>query len=265
MAPLRKATSHYPLIPEEERACVWMTTGFIAYKLCDKGHQCETCPLDQAIKNEEWGKDDFRQPEEHGMEGSPEGDPSIPIDGSVFYHPDHCWVQVKNPEEATVGIDDLLSQLITDAKVVILPQPGSFTGQGECCAHIIQDDHILPVVSPLSGSVRTVNHRLKQEPELVIADPRGEGWLMTIKPGNLESDLNRLLFGRKALAWRRREEKAIVARMEQLLLKQNPRDVGPTMQDGGVRIDRLQEMLKTMSPSQRTQVLDSTLSDGRRA
>jgi len=255
MAPLRKRIKSYPLIPEEERKCVWMTTGFISYKLCDRSYQCETCPFDQAIKNEELGDDDFQESEENGMEGSLKGDSSTLINGSIFYHPDHCWVQVENPEKVKVGIDDLLAQLIMNVKVVILPQVGSFSGQGECCAHIIQDDYILPVTSPLSGSIQTVNPRLKKEPELIIADPRGEGWLITIKPGNLESDLKKLLFGRKALLWYQREEKEIIARTD-LMLKRNPQALGPTMQDGGVRIGCLHDMLHSVSSRQRAQILD---------
>jgi glycine cleavage system H protein len=266
MAPPSKKNKSYPLIPEEEQKCIWMTTGFISYKLCDRSYQCETCPLDQAIKNEEIGEDDLGTPcgkvspsEENGTEGSLKSDSSIRINGSIFYHPDHCWVQVENPEKVKVGIDDLLAQLIMNVKVVILPQAGSFYEQGECCAHIIQDDYILPVASPLSGSIQTVNPRLKKEPELIIADPRGEGWLITIKPGNLESDLKKLLFGRKALLWYQREEKEIIARTD-LIVKHNPQAVGPTMQDGGVRIDCLHDMLNIVSPWQRAQILDFSIS-----
>ena len=74
-----------------------------------------------------------------------------------------------------------------------LDQAGSFYGRGECCTHVIQDDYILPVISPLSGSIQMVNARLKKEPGLILSDPGGDGWLLTIKPGNLESDLKKLL------------------------------------------------------------------------
>jgi len=266
MAFMSTKIKSYPLIPEEERKCVWMATGFISYKLCDRSYQCETCPLDQAIKNEELGEDDLGTPcgkvsplEENGMEGSLKSDSSIRINGSIFYHPDHCWVQVENPEKVKVGIDDLLTQLIMNVKVVILPQVGSFYGQGECCAHIIRDDYILPVISPLSGSIQTVNHRLTKEPELIIADPRGEGWLITMKPGNLESDLKKFLLGRKALSWYQRKEKKIIARTD-LMLKHDPQAVGPTMQDGGVRIGGLHDMLRSVSSKQRAQILDFSIS-----
>ena len=258
MASMDAKSKSYPLIPEEEQKCIWMTTGFITYKLCDRNYQCEICPFEQAIKNEESGEGDFQEPEEDWTEGSLNRDPSAWINGSIFYHPDHCWVKVENPEKVRIGIDNLLTQLITNVKVVILPQVGSFTREGEYCAHIIQADYILPIISPLSGSVQTVNPRLEKEPELITNDPRGDGWLIMIKPRNLESDLRNLLFGRKALSWYRREEKEIIARTE-LMLKHNPESVGPTMQDGGVRIGRLQDILNIVNSKQRAEILDSSI------
>jgi len=255
MASMGAKSASYPLIPEEERKCVWMATGFISYKLCDRNYQCDICPLDQAIRNDETGEGDLPESGENWAEGSLQAEPSALINGAIFYHPDHCWVKVENSDRARIGIDDLLTQLITEVKVVILPQAGSFTGQGECFAHIIQEDYILPVISPISGSIQTVNPRLEKEPELITNDPRGEGWLITVKPKHLESDLKNLLFGRKALSWYRREEKEIIARTD-LILKHNPRGVGPTMQDGGVRISCLRDVLNVVNPRQRTQILD---------
>lgn len=255
---MNEKSKNYPLIPEEERKCIWMTTGFISYKLCDRDYRCEICPFEQAIKNEESLDGALQEPEEDWTEGSPNGDPSVWINGSIFYHPDHCWVKVENPESVRIGIDDLLGQLITHAEVVILPKVGSVTREGEYCAHIIQADYILPVISPLSGSVQTVNPRMINEPELITDDPRGEGWLITIRPSNLESDLKNLLFGRKALSWYQKEEKEIIARTDSML-KHNPEAVGPTMQDGGVMIGCLQDKLNIVNSKQRAQILDSAI------
>lgn len=30
--------------------CVWMSAGLVAYKLCDRGFECESCPFDQAMR-----------------------------------------------------------------------------------------------------------------------------------------------------------------------------------------------------------------------
>jgi len=249
---------HYPLIPEEERKCVWMTTGLISYKLCERDFQCEFCPFDQAIKNDEGREGELPEAGCEWTEGSLKTDPSARISGSFFYHPDHCWLKVETPARVRIGIDDLLTQLMAHIQVVILPRVGSSIGQGECCAHIIQDDYILPVVSPLSGSIQTINPRLKKKPELITCDPRGYGWLFTVKPENLESDLKNLLFGRKALLWFQQEEKEILARTD-MILKQTPQALGPTMQDGGVRITRLRDILAVVTATQRAQILDFSL------
>ena len=29
--------------------CVWMDAGVVNYKLCDRGYDCERCPLDQGL------------------------------------------------------------------------------------------------------------------------------------------------------------------------------------------------------------------------
>ncbi len=255
---------HYPLIPEEERKCVWMTTGLISYKLCERNFQCTFCPFDQAIKNEGSSENDLQEPENDLAEGSLKTDPSGRVGGSFFYHPDHCWLKVENAEKVRIGIDDLLTQLMTNIQVVILPQAGSFIGQGECCAHIIQEDYILPVLAPLSGTIQTVNPRLKKKPELITDDPKGYGWLLTVRPENLESDLKNLLFGRKALLWFQQEEKEILARAD-LILKQSPQTVGPTMQDGGVRVTRLRDILNVVTAKQRAQLLDFSVARRRKA
>lgn len=51
MVSMGAKSKRYPLIPEEEQKCVWMTTGLISYKLCDRDFQCDICPFDQAVRN----------------------------------------------------------------------------------------------------------------------------------------------------------------------------------------------------------------------
>ena len=259
MAPLRKKIKSYPLIPEEERKCIWMTTGFISYKLCDRSYQCEQCHFDRAIKHQECKVQGVHS---DWAEGSYPGDATIRDNGSLFYHPEHCWVKVENCETARIGIDDLITRLITKVKVLILPEVGTFTAQGDCFAHIIQEDHILPVTAPLSGVVQAVNSRLKNEPELVTADPKGAGWLITIRPDHLEGDLKNLLLGKSALSWHQCKEKEIIARSD-YLLRHDFHELGPTMQDGGVVMNSLEDMLKIMNPLQRAQILDFSISSPR--
>lgn len=244
----------YPIIPEEERQCLWMATGVVSYKLCDRDFDCEHCPFDRAITGGGGESAEFLP--------APACQQAGMINGAIFYHRDHCWVKVENPEKVRVGIDDLLSQVVVRVEVVILPQAGSRTDQGGCFAHLIRDDYILPLVSPLSGFVESLNLRLNKEPELVVVDPRGEGWLLTLRPDNLEGQVSRLLFGRKALSWYCREEQDLIA-LAGSVLQGGTSSVGPTLPDGGVWVRSLREALAGADAKQQVRILDAFLARGR--
>jgi glycine cleavage system H protein len=51
----------------------------------------------------------------------------------------------------------------------------------------------LSIPSPVSGVIKAVNPRLEAEPELVNADPYGEGWLALVETSNWEADKANLL------------------------------------------------------------------------
>lgn len=36
--------------PEGVLPCVWMSAGLIAFKLCDREGECESCPFDRAMR-----------------------------------------------------------------------------------------------------------------------------------------------------------------------------------------------------------------------
>jgi glycine cleavage system H protein len=240
------------LIPEEEKRCVWMTTGLISYKLCARDYRCESCVFDQVMRNEA-AAEGSRQEAGTGEELSSVPDASLHLRWSLFYHPGHCWVKVEDPENVRIGIDDVLTRLMVRLKAVVLPQEGEMIRQGECCAHIIQEHHIIPVIAPLTGTIQLLNKRLQKEPELIMSDPWDEGWMVTVKPATLEHDLRNLLFGKKALAWYQQKHQELTA-AGTAMLQHSSNDLGPTMQDGGVKINSLAELL---SAEQYYQIIDS--------
>jgi glycine cleavage system H protein len=248
--PMSKKECH--LIPEEEKRCVWMTTGLISYKLCARDYRCESCMFDQVMRNEA-AAEDSRQEAGTGEELSSVPDASLHLRWSLFYHPGHCWVKVEDPENVRIGIDDVLTRLMVRLKAVVLPQEGEMIRQGECCAHIIQEHHIIPVIAPLTGTIQLINKRLQKEPELIMSDPWDEGWMVTVKPATLEHDLRNLLFGKKALAWYQQKHQELTA-AGTAMLQHSSNDLGPTLQDGGVKINSLAELL---SAEQYYQIIDS--------
>ena len=244
----------YQLVPKEELKCVWMTAGLLKYQLCKYNLQCERCPLDWELRNlsltpsfsptasqdrkninsEEATSTLPPDKEKPGEEFLGEALSLLDIKGFLFYHPGHTWVKVEKADEVRVGLDCFLKRIVGKVKVIVLPLPGSRCHRGENLCSLIQEEGILHIVFPVSGSILSVNERLRDEPDLIIKDPLGDGFLLTMKPKNLQRDQKYLFFGEAALSWYQEEwERFKTAVISELHHGQER--VGMTMQDGGMK------------------------------
>jgi len=248
---MKKKECH--MIPEEEKQCVWMTTGLISYKLCDRDYRCEECLFDQVMRNEM----SVSAPQPGRQAGCAESfvpdDPSSEATGALFYNQHHCWARVENPDRVLVGIDGILAKLVSHVKTVTLPRVGEVVSQGQCFAHIIQQRHIVSLMSPITGSVHATNKQLIKKPGLVVNDPWKSGWLITIQPENLEHDLRTLLFGHRAIQWYHKKEQEMLA-AGTAMLAEHVSPLGPTMQDGG---EKMTSLADSLTSEQYYQILES--------
>ena len=226
-------SGNYYVVPEKEMKCVWMTSGIISYKLCSRNHLCEECMFDRVMRNETAAM--IRRPE---VDAALESDlasieSSTPhLDGSLFYHKNHCWVKVVNSDEVKIGINNILARLIYGVKTVVLPNTGESVSTGQFFAHILQEKHIVQVIMPISGVVVEVNRDLEKNPEYLHKDNLEKGWLVSMKPDNLEKDLKALVFGSKAIEWHRNKERSVSEAIH-AAYSVSRADIGPTMHDGG--------------------------------
>ncbi len=259
-----KKKNYYQLIPKEDLKCVWMTAGMLSYKLCKYSLQCEKCPLDWELRNLSAAPSSgSAAPQERRRINSEPARPTAPwgkersgrvvltedfsrstINGSLFYHPGHTWVKVEKADEVRIGIDSFLGKMIGRVKVIVLPLSGGRCLQGENLCSIIQEEGILHIVSPVSGAILSVNQKLKDRPELVTKDPLGEGFLLTLRPKNLQRDQRQLFFGEAAFSWYQRElERFKTAVISEL--SPNQKGLGITMQDGEIRLVDIEKLIDT--------------------
>jgi len=269
---------NYRLIPKKELKCVWMTAGLLSYKLCKYDLQCEKCPLDWELRNlssttslDSTASPEVknRRPEEPGpthpleREGEEKGGlredlSHLDIKESLFYHPGHTWIKVERADEVRVGIDNFLGGILGKVNAFVLPLSGRRGIQGENLCSIIQEEGIVHIVSPISGLILSVNQRLKDRPELISRDPLGEGFLLTLKPKNLQRDQKQFFFGEEALSWCRKEwERFKEDGISELHLGQE--GLGITMQDGGIK---LREIKKLIGPERYIRLVSAFLRKG---
>lgn len=271
----QKADEGYTIFPKKELKCIWMTAGLIAYKLCKYNLQCDRCPLDWELRNvstdsltdlKRFGEGNLEVREAgEGISSCGEGKgvsmkEFFHLKEDLFYHSGHTWIEVEKAEEVRIGIDPFMANLLREVRVVILPLPGRRVIQGESLCSIIQEGGISHIVSPTSGTILSVNQRLKEQPDLLCSDPLGEGYLVIMKPKNFQRDQKSFLFGEEALSWYQEEwERFKQMVISDLTSDSNRGRLGITMQDGG---EIIREIKNLMEPNRYLQLVKLFLKRG---
>jgi glycine cleavage system H protein len=164
---------------------------------------------------------------------------------------------VEKADEVRVGLDCFLRRIVGEVKVVVLPLSGRQCHRGENLCSIIQEDGILHIISPVNGSILSVNQKLKDQPDLISKDPLGDGFLLTLKPKNLQRDQKYLFFGEAALSWYQKELERFKAAVISELYGQ--KRIGMTMQDGGIK---LRDIKTSVDPERYIQLVSTFLRNG---
>ena len=99
------------------------------------------------------------------------------------YTTEHEWVRSR-AQTVRVGITDYAQQALGDIVFVTLPEVGAEVTAGEPCGEVESTKSVSEVYAPVTGVVVATNPALDAAPELVNADPYGEGWLVDIDPSD---------------------------------------------------------------------------------
>ena len=108
------------------------------------------------------------------------------------YSKSHEWVRVEDGE-ATIGISDYAQHALGDVVFAELPDVGRNLSKGESFGVVESVKAASDVYAPISGEVLEINEALLDAPETLNNDPYGEGWMLKIRPSNLEAELGELL------------------------------------------------------------------------
>ncbi len=117
----------------------------------------------------------------------------------LYYHVDDSWIKIESDGTVRVGMDDFYQKQAGDTTYVDLPFEGDSVSQGETCGKIQSSKWVGKFVSPISGEIIEVNSELENDCRLINKDPYNAGWIIKIKPTNLEEELKTLVHGPDAL------------------------------------------------------------------
>ena len=100
------------------------------------------------------------------------------------YTAEHEWVSLDDSagDGVRVGITDYAQQALGDIVYVSLPEVGEKVAAGSVVGEVESTKSVNELYAPVSGRVTSRNDALDGSPELVNADPYGEGWMVEIVP-----------------------------------------------------------------------------------
>ena len=102
------------------------------------------------------------------------------------YTRSHEWAEIKR-DTIVVGITDYGQAHLSDVVNIELPEPDEhhYEANEEFCV-IASLRNSRGCLTPVAGTVVKINTELLSRPELVNNDPYGQGWLIEMKPDNMD-------------------------------------------------------------------------------
>ncbi|KXK59051.1 glycine cleavage system protein H [Micromonospora rosaria] len=104
----------------------------------------------------------------------------IPED--LRYTAEHEWVVGDGSGTVRVGVTQFAQDALGDIVFVQLPEVGAVVAAGESLGEIESTKSVSEIYAPVGGTVAARNEALADTPEVINADPYGDGWLVEITP-----------------------------------------------------------------------------------
>jgi len=105
----------------------------------------------------------------------------VDVPETLRYTQDHEWLRSEG-DEAVVGITAYAADELGDVVYVELPAIGRRLQQAEAFGVIESVKTASDLFAPVAGEVVAVNEALDKAPELVNAEPYGDGWMIRLRP-----------------------------------------------------------------------------------
>lgn len=129
----------------------------------------------------------------------------VKVDGNdvpegLYYTKDFEWVKVEG-DKVRVGITDYAQKQLREIVYAELPSQGTTTKQNEPYGTVESVKAVSDLVAPISGTIEEVNAEVQSKPELLNEDPYGKGWLLVLKPSNLQAELGKIMNFNQTVEW----------------------------------------------------------------
>ncbi len=124
----------------------------------------------------------------------------------LYYSNDFEWIKIEG-DKVRMGITDYAQKQLREIVYAELPEAGTEVKQNEPYGTLESVKAVSDLVAAISGTVEEVNAEVQSKPEILNEDPYVKGWLILVKPANLQAELANLMNFDKAVEWHKNQGK----------------------------------------------------------
>jgi len=125
----------------------------------------------------------------------------------LYFSKDFEWVKIEG-DKIRMGITDYAQKSLREIVYAELPSVGTEVKQNEPFGTLESVKAVSDLISAVSGTIEEVNDEVQSKPETLNEDPYGKGWLLVIKPSNLQAELANIMDFEKAVEWHKAQSQS---------------------------------------------------------
>jgi len=103
----------------------------------------------------------------------------------LLYSREHIWVRIDG-DMATLGITDYAQESLGEILSVEFPEIDTYVERDETFGSIESTKAVIDLISPVSGTVVSINEDITDDIGIINSDPHDIGWLVVIEMDDLE-------------------------------------------------------------------------------
>jgi glycine cleavage system H protein len=129
------------------------------------------------------------------------------IPEGLYYSKDFAWIKIEG-DKVRMGVTDYAQKSLREIVYAELPATGTVLKLGEQYGTVESVKAVSDLVAAISGMIEEVNEEVKSKPETLNEDPYEKGWLVIMKPTNLQAELANLMDFNAAVEWHKAQAQA---------------------------------------------------------
>lgn len=103
-----------------------------------------------------------------------------------LYHKEHLWVRREGANEAWIGMTHHAQENLGEVSYIEHPEAGNEIKNGISFGTVESVKTTSDLISPISGTILSVNEGLSADPTCINRDPYREGWILKVRIGDID-------------------------------------------------------------------------------